>query len=124
MFKLKFIWSKGFDRRTKKMFSAVQKQIDRDCIEFMTPLVPVGADRFENSGDLRDSVRNPKPGVITYDAGPIKGGRSIAWQAYYLPMNHRRSGNPNATHRWFEYMKKKDGARILKNAATVAKECK
>jgi len=100
----------------------MQKQIDSDCIRFMTPLVPVGAAVYERSGSLRDSVSNPEPGVIRYAPGPIKGGESIARKAYYTPMNHTRSGNPNATHLWFEVMKRKDRDKIRRNVAAVMKK--
>ena len=119
---VKLVWAKGFSRGKERMFDRMQTQIDADCIRYMLPLVPVGAKYYRNSGALRDSVRNPEPGKITFDAGPIKGAQSIAQKAYYQPMNHSRSGNPRATHLWFEYMKKEYGRLILRKVSGIAKK--
>lgn len=118
---VEFSFAKGFSSINKKMFAEMQKYADTECIRLMTPYVPVGEPRYKNSGNLRDSVQNPEPGKITYGAGVIKGGQSIAWRSYYLPMNHARSGNPNAQRLWFEYMKAKDGSKIRQGLAKIAK---
>lgn len=105
-------WDKGFLMRWSRKFTAMQAQLDKSCMKYMTQYTPVGEKRFHNSGHLRDSISNPEPGRIVYPGGPVKNGMSIAKKSYYTPMNHLRSGNPQATNRWFETMKAKDLSRI------------
>ena len=105
-------WDKGFLTRWNKKFTAMQTQLDESCMQHMTQYTPVGEKRFHNSGHLRDSISNPEPGRIVYPGGPVKNGISIARKSYYTPMNHLRSGNPQATDKWFETMKAKDLSKI------------
>ena len=110
-------WDKGFLTRWSRKFTAMQAQLDKSCMKYMTQYTPVGEKRFHNSGHLRDSISNPEPGRIVYPGGPVKNGMSIAKKSYYTPMNHLRSGNPQATYRWFETMKAKDLSRIRREVA-------
>ena len=110
-------WGKGFLTRWSRKFTAMQAQLDKSCMKYMTQYTPVGEKRFHNSGHLRDSISNPEPGRIVYPGGPVKNGMSIAKKSYYTPMNHLRSGNPQATYRWFETMKAKDLSRIRREVA-------
>ena len=110
-------WNKGFLTRWSRKFTAMQAQLDKSCMKYMSQYTPVGEKRFHNSGHLRDSISNPEPGRIVYPGGPVKNGMSIAKKSYYTPMNHLRSGNPQATYRWFETMKAKDLSRIRREVA-------
>lgn len=110
-------WDKGFLTRWNRKFTAMQAQLDKSCMKYMTQYTPVGADKYPNSGKLAGSISNPEPGRIVYPGGPVKNGMSIAKKSYYTPMNHLRSGNPQATYRWFETMKAKDLSRIRREVA-------
>lgn len=112
MIKVKLNWSKAFSLIWKRKFSRMQTQLDKSCMKYMTQYTPVGADKYPNSGKLAGSISNPEPGRIIYPGGPVKNGMSIAKKSYYIPMNHLRSGNPQATYRWFETMKVKDMNKI------------
>ena len=112
MFEVKFSWNKTFAPRWNRKFTAMQAQLDKSCMKYMSQYTPVGDKKYQNSGHLRDSISNPEPGRIVYPGGPVKNGMSIAKKSYYTPMNHLRSGNPQATYRWFETMKAKDLSRI------------
>ena len=96
----------------KKLFRKAQAYIDSECIRRMTPYVPVGLKRYRNAGKLRDSVVNPEPGVIAYTA-------QFARHDYNALVDHRHGGNPAAQRRWFEFMKMKDAAAILRGTAAI-----
>jgi hypothetical protein len=120
MIEVKFSWDKTFAPRWNRKFTAMQAQLDKSCMKYMTQYTPVGEKRFHNSGHLRDSISNPEPGRIIYPGGPVKNGISLAREKYYdipRPKNHLRSGNPQATSRWFETMKAKDLSRIRREVA-------
>lgn len=106
------VWDKAALRLRQKRFEQAQSYIDRQCVEKMTPYVPVGLPRFRNSGRLRDSVRIAEPGRIVYTA-------PFARHDYYSTVNHEHGGNPQAQRLWFEVMKKKHGGAILRGAADV-----
>ena len=96
----------------KQLFRKAQAYIDSECIMRMTPYVPVARKHWHNAGKLRDSVQNPEPGVICYTA-------PFARHDYNATVNHRHGGNPAAQRRWFEFMKMKDAAAILRGAAAI-----
>lgn len=97
----------------RKRFAAAQRYIDSECVQRMTPYVPVAKKYWHHAGKLRDSVGNPAPGVIVYTA-------RFARSDYYADKNHQNSGNPAAQRMWFEFMKRKDAAAILRGAAAIA----
>lgn len=102
---VKFSFDNSFKSRTEKSFKEGQTYVDTQVIEKMTEFVPVASDRYENTGMLRDSVKNPEPGLITYDT-------PFARHQYYDELNHQDSGNPNATRLWLEVTKEKYGDEI------------
>lgn len=99
----------------KQRLKAAQDYVDSECLRLMTPYVPVGLPEYKNSGKLRDSGKVERPGRIVYTAPRAR-------KDYYnvKKVNHKNGGNPNAVDRWFEFMKKKDGAAILRGAAAIA----
>jgi len=109
---VRFTLNSGALRRRDKLFSKAQSYIDSECIRLMRPLVPVGKPYFRHSGKLRDSAGNPSPGVIVYLA-------QFARHDYYAAVNHRHGGNPNAQRMWFEVMKRKHAAEILRGVRGI-----
>lgn len=99
--------------KRKRMLEAAQRFTDSEVIRRMTPYVPVAKKYWHNAGRLRDSVRNPEPGVICYTA-------PFARSDYYADKSHKNSGNPAAQRMWFEFMKRREAAAILRGAAAVA----
>lgn len=97
------------------MLEAAQRFTDSECIRRMTPYVPVAKKYWHNAGRLRDSVRNPEPGVICYTA-------PFARSDYYAFKHHKppHGGNPLGERMWFEYMKMRDAPAILRGAAAIA----
>lgn len=113
MIKVKLNWSKAFSLIWKRKFSRMQTQLDKSCMKYMSQYTPVGADKYPNSGKLAGSISNPEAGHIIYSGNARTfSGEPISRHAYYTPMNHLRSGNPQATDRWFETMKVKDMNKI------------
>lgn len=112
MLDMRFSWDKQFHKVSKLRLAKAQRYIDKECITKMTPYVPVGLPKYKNSGKLRDSVRNPKPGVIVYTA-------KFAKKDYYATVNHKRGGNPNAKRLWFAVMKTKHKEEIGKGASKI-----
>lgn len=97
----------------KQRLKQAQSYVDKECLRLMTPYVPVGLPKYKNSGALRDSGKIVRPGKIVYTA-------AFARHDYYnRKVNHKHGGNPNATPLWFETMKKKHGAAILRGAAAI-----
>lgn len=99
-------------RHRERRFAQAQQFIDRECVQRMTPYVPVAKAYWHNAGRLRDSVQNPQPGVICFTAPFARGD-------YYADKNHKSSGNPAARRMWFEFMKRRDAAAILRGAAAI-----
>ncbi len=113
MIDVKFSWSKGFSARRSGKLNAMQAQLDKSAMKYMTQYTPVASDKYANAGKLARSISNPEPGCIIYSGNSRTfGGQPVSRHAYYTPMNHLRSGNPKATHRWFETMKAKDMNKI------------
>lgn len=107
-FKFNFNWIG--DKYKSKRFDRTQQYIDEACIDLMTDFVPVGLSRYKKSGKLKDSVKNPKPGVIVYTA-------PFARFTYYDDtVDHTNGGNPHGTRLWFETMKKQYAKKILYGA--------
>ena len=67
----RFIWAKNFNPKVKRMLKNAQNYVDTQCVEKMTPFVPVAPARFRNSGKLRNSVKIKKAGTITYTAPAV-----------------------------------------------------
>ena len=100
--------------RQKEGLKKAQDYIDSECVRLMTPLVPVGLPKYDNSGKLRDSAVIVRPGRIEYTA-------PFARRDYYnKKVDHRRGGNPKARRMWFEPMKKQHAPQILRGAAAIA----
>lgn len=113
MINVKFSWSKSFLTCWSGKFRAMHSQLDKSAMKYMTQYTPVAADKYANAGKLARSISNPETGRIIYSGNSRAfGGQPISRHAYYTPMNHLRSGNPQATDRWFETMKAKDMNRI------------
>ena len=113
MMDVKFSWSKSFPARRSGKLNAMQAQLDKSCMKYMTQYTPVASDKYANAGKLAGSISNPEPGRIIYSGNSRTfGGQPVSRHAYYTPMNHLRSGNPQATDRWFETMKAKDINKI------------
>lgn len=113
MMDVKFSWSKNFLARRSGKLNAMQAQLDKSAMKYMTQYAPVASDKYANAGKLAHSISNPEPGRIIYSGNArAYGGQPISRHAYYTPMNHLRSGNPQATDRWFETMKAKDINKI------------
>ena len=121
MMDVSFTWSRTFFSSVGRMFSGMQTKLDQTCIKYMNQYVPVAPDKYPNAGKLKGCISNPEPGRIIYSgSGSVLGGVSLARHAYYTPMDHTRSGNPQATHMWFETMKMKDAGRIRSELSKVA----
>lgn len=106
-------WDKTFAPRWNRKFTAMQTQLDQSCMKYMTQYTPVASAKYANAGKLAGSISNPEPGRIIYSGNSRAfGGQPVSRHAYYTPMNHLRSGNPQATDRWFETMKAKDMNKI------------
>lgn len=121
MISFNFKWSKTFLARRKRKFEQLQSALDKLCMKYMTQYVPVAPPKYANAGKLREAISNPEPGHITYSGtGRTFSGEPISRHAYYTPMNHLRSGNPQATHMWFETMKAKDLSKIRKELSEKA----
>lgn len=108
-----FIWNRVELNKINKNLSAAQAYIDAQCVEKMTPFVPVGLPRFQNSGKLRDSVQIKEPGCIIYTS-------PFAKHDYYSTVNHQHGGNKEAQRLWFEPMKRQHKGAILRGAAAIA----
>ncbi len=115
MAEVKLVWDKRSMIQRKKHFAAAQDYVDEQCVEKMTPYVPVALPRYSNAGKLRDSAAIQKPGVIVYTAPKARSD-------YYAIKNHKppHGGNPNGTRLWFEVMKKTHRQAILRGAAAIA----
>lgn len=111
---LKLVWSAGLEKKYKSAIKQAQNYIDNQCINLMTPYVPVAPARYRNSGKLRRSVRIKKAGTITYTAPHSK-------YAYYSTANHENGGNPRGKRRWFEVMKTKHKTEILRGVSTITR---
>lgn len=98
----------------KQKLKAAQDYVDSECLRLMTPYVPVGLPEYKNSGKLRDSGKVERRGRIVYTAPKARH------DYYNRKVNHKHGGNPNATALWFETMKTKHGAAILRGAAAIA----
>jgi hypothetical protein len=109
----KFSWNKAFASRWNGKFTAMQTTLDKSVMKYMNQYVPVASNKYRNAGKLKGSISNPEPGRIIYQgSGKTFSGEPISRHAYYTPMSHLRSGNPQATHKWFETMKVKDLNKI------------
>lgn len=118
MLEMKFNWNRTFAPRWKRKFTAMQTQLDKSCMKYMTLYTPVASNKYPNAGKLKGSISNPEPGHIIYqNSGRTFSGEPISHHAYYTPMNHLRSGNPQATFKWFETMKAKDLNKIRSEVA-------
>lgn len=106
-------WNRNFGALQTARFRAAQAYIDRECVKRMTPFVPVGLPRFQNSGKLRDSVQIKEPGCIIYTS-------PFAKHDYYSTVNHQHGGNKEAQRLWFEPMKHQHKGAILRGAAAIA----
>ena len=106
-------WNRVELNKINKNLSAAQAYIDAQCVEKMTPFVPVGLPRFQNSGKLRDSVQIKEPGCIIYTS-------PFAKHDYYSTVNHQHGGNPQGQRLWFEPMKRQHKGAILRGAAAIA----
>lgn len=107
-----FIWNRIAVRKINKRMIEAQAYIDTECIDKMTPLVPVAKPRFYNAGKLRDSVEIKEPGCIIYTA-------PFAKHDYYSAVNHQHGGNKKAQRMWFEPMKRQCKTVILRGAAAI-----
>lgn len=107
------VWNKSEISKLNKRLADAQTYIDTQCVEKMTPFVPVGKPRFHHSGRLRDSVSIKEPGCIIYTA-------PFAKHDYYSTVNHAHGGNPQAQRLWFEPMKRQYKGAILRGAAAIA----
>ncbi len=112
--KILFVWNKAALKKRRRSLVEAQSYIDRNCIEKMTPYVPVGRDEFSKSGKLRDSAKIAEPGKIVYTA-------AFAKSDYYAVKRHKPpyGGNPNGERLWFEVMKIRHGSDILRGAARI-----
>lgn len=110
----KLVWNKCFVPARRLRFKKAQDYIDRQCVELMTPYVPVGLPKYRNSGKLRDSVQIRSPGEVVYTA-------PFAKSDYYAVKNHTspHGGNPKGSRLWFEVMKSRHGGEILRGAARI-----
>lgn len=114
----RFVWAKNFNPKIKRMLKNAQNYVDTQCVEKMTPFVPVAPARFRNSGKLRNSVKIKKAGTITYTAPHSR-------YVYYATTNHKNGGNTNAKRMWFEVMKTKYRNEILRGLSEITKgNCK
>lgn len=98
----------------KQRFQKAQAYLDSECLRLMTPIVPVARDRFRERGKLRDSGRIAEPGRIIYTA-------PFARSDYYAFKNHKppHGGNPLGERMWFEVMKHRHGAALLRGTAAI-----
>ena len=108
------VWNKQMMRERERRFSEAQTYVDNECLKNMAPYVPVALPFWHNAGKLRDSGKIIEPGVIVYTAPHARSD-------YYnlKKVNHRHGGNPNATDMWFETMKTKHRAGIIRGAAQI-----
>lgn len=121
MMDFKFNWDKMFSMRCKRMFTKMQTTLDQTTMKYMNQYVPVASNKYRNAGKLKGSISNPEPGHIIYqNSGRTFSGEPISRHAYYTPMNHLRSGNPQATPKWFETMKTKDLNKIHSELSKIA----
>lgn len=93
----------------KKEFINAQKSIDSNCMKYLNEFVPIAPTRYEKSGNLRDSLKNPEAGKLIYTA-------RFSPYNYYDATTCKNRGNPKGTHLWFEAMKKHYKIRILAEA--------
>ena len=112
MLDMRFSWDKQSHKVSKLRLAKAQRYIDKECITKMTPYVPVAPEKIRNSGRLKNSVRNPKPGSIIYTA-------PLARYGYYARVNHKHGGNPQGRRKWFEVMKTKHKEEIGKGASKI-----
>ncbi|MBP5362859.1 MAG: hypothetical protein J6Y71_07580 [Ruminococcus sp.] len=106
-------WSSSFGTLQTARFSAAQAYIDKECVKYMTPLVPVALPKFRNAGKLLRSVKIVSAGRIYYLSEHSR-------YSYYIRSNHRHGGNPQAKRMWFEPMKRQYKGAILRGAAAIA----
>lgn len=106
------VWNTAAQRVRQTRFKQAQNYIDKKAVDYMMPYVPVARPFWHNAGKLRDSARIAEPGRIEFTA-------PFARHDYNAVVNHRHGGNPNAQRRWFEYMKAKDGQKILMGARRI-----
>lgn len=113
--KVGLVLNKGAMNRHKKQLDKAQDYIDSECIRLMTPYVPVARDEFKGRGRLRNSAKVLSPGKIVYTA-------PFARSDYYAVKDHKppHGGNPEGRRLWFEYMKVRHAAAILRKAAAIA----
>ena len=114
MAEIKLVWDKRSMRQRKKCFAAAQDYVDEQCVEKMTPYVPVALASYRNAGKLRDSAAIQEPGVIVFTAPKARSD-------YYAIKNHKppHGGNPNGTRLWFETMKHYHARKILSGTIKV-----
>ncbi|MBQ8123430.1 MAG: hypothetical protein IJ170_09010 [Ruminococcus sp.] len=114
MAEIKLVWDKRSMRQRKKRFAAAQDYVDEQCVEKMTPYVPVALASYRNAGKLRDSAAIQEPGVIVFTAPKARSD-------YYAIKNHKppHGGNPNGTRLWFETMKHYHARKILSGTIKV-----
>lgn len=114
MAEMKLVWDKRSMRQRKKRFAAAQDYVDEQCVEKMTPYVPVALASYRNAGKLRDSAAIQEPGVIVFTAPKARSD-------YYAIKNHKppHGGNPNGTRLWFETMKHYHARKILSGTIKV-----
>lgn len=98
----------------KQSLAKAQAFVDKECVKEMTPYVPVARSYWRNAGQLRDSVRIVKPGVIAYET---RFARSDYYNRKHV--SHAHSGNPRAHDMWFEFMKRKSGEKIRRGAEKI-----
>lgn len=110
---MKISWNKNALKIRRQRIQQSQNYIDAQCVQKMTPYVPVGRSEFKNSGRLSESAKIISPGKIVYTA-------PFAKSDYYSTVTHKNGGNPNAQRLWFELMKKQHGSEILRGAAKIA----
>lgn len=99
----------------KIFFRNAQKSVDESCVKYINEFVPVAPENIDNSGSLRDSLKNPEPGKLIYTA-------RFAPYTYYDETTRKNRGNPQGTRLWFEAMKSKYKARILAEAKKGAEK--
>ena len=110
------VWNKQMMRERERRFSEAQTYVDNECLKKMTPYVPVALPFWHNAGKLRDSGKIAEPGVIVYTA---PHARADYYNLRSPKHNYHHGGNPNATEMWFEYMKTKHRAEIIRGAAQI-----
>lgn len=98
----------------KQRFQRAQAYLDSECLRLMTPIVPVAKKRFDNAGKLRDSGQIAEPGKIIYTA-------PFARSDYYANKRHKppHGGNPLGERMWFEVMKQRHSATLLRGTAAI-----